>query len=86
MAPGADVADGLVDVIRVGPLGRVRFARTFPKIFQGTHTTQRDIEHATAQAVDLTLDTPVDIMVDGEIVRLQLQRIEVLPQALRVLL
>jgi diacylglycerol kinase (ATP) len=37
IAPFADTADGLIEVTRVGPIGRWDFAMTFPKIFSGAH-------------------------------------------------
>jgi YegS/Rv2252/BmrU family lipid kinase len=86
MAPGADPADGRVDVVRVGALGRGRFLATFPKIFAGTHTQARDIEQTTAATVDLDLPGPVDCMVDGEIIRARPTRLTVLHHALEVLL
>jgi len=35
--------------------------------------------------VDFFLDAPVDVMVDGEVLRLQCQHLEILPAALQVL-
>ncbi|MFT7518820.1 MAG: diacylglycerol kinase (ATP) [Kiritimatiellia bacterium] len=86
MAPGADVADGRLDVIRVGELSRPRFLATFPKLFAGTHTSAPDISHQTAKVVEFDLDEPVDCMVDGEVFRVRLRRLEVMPAALRVML
>lgn len=86
MAPGADPADGRLDVIRVGALGRARFLATFPKIFQGTHTAARDIEQTLATTVELELDAPIACMVDGEILTVRLNRLEVLHRALEVML
>lgn len=84
MAPGADATDGRVDIIRVGELGRPRFLATFPRIFAGTHTSARDIEHALASVVELDLDEPVACMVDGEVLDARLQTLTVLPGALEV--
>lgn len=86
MAPGADPADGEVDVVRVGALGRARFLATFPKIFAGTHTAASDIEQTTAKVVELDLDGPVSCMVDGEILEARLTRLTVLHHALQVML
>ncbi len=85
MAPAADPTDGRVDVIRVGALGRPRFLATFPKIFAGTHVSAPHIEATTAQAVELDLASPVDVMIDGEVVRVRPTRLEVLPGAVEVL-
>jgi diacylglycerol kinase (ATP) len=84
MAPGADPSDGLLDVIRVGPMGRLELLATFPKIYQGRHLEHPLNEAARARQVDFDLPGPVDLMVDGEVLRHQLTRLTVLPGALEV--
>ncbi len=84
MAPAADVTDGALDIVRLGPLSRFELFRDFPKIFRGTHTTMKAFEHRTAACVELELDGPVDVMVDGEVLKLWLERLEVMPHALQV--
>ena len=44
-----------------------------------------EVECATAERVDFELDGPVDVMVDGEIIRCRAMSLQVLPQALEVL-
>jgi diacylglycerol kinase family enzyme len=85
MAPSADPSDGRLDVIRVGPLGRLDLLRTFPKIYEGRHLEHPLNEGATASVVTFTDPRPVDIMVDGEVLEVTLQRLEVLPGALEIL-
>lgn len=85
MAPHADPADGQLDVIRVGDLTRAELLGQFPKLYQGKHLAHAKNEASVASHVDLQLDGPVDVMVDGEVVRLQLTALDVLPQALDVL-
>jgi diacylglycerol kinase (ATP) len=82
MAPDADLSDGLVDCVRIGPLGRRRFLGAFPKIFKGTHPELDEIDVTQVGRVDFELDEEVDVLVDGEILRLQLDSLEVLPDAL----
>ena len=84
MAPHADVSDGRLDVIRVGDLGRIGLLRAFPSIYEGKHVFHPDIEATTAGRVDFDLADPVDIMVDGEVLRAHLQSLEMLPSALQV--
>ncbi|MCI0417969.1 MAG: diacylglycerol kinase family lipid kinase [Acidobacteria bacterium] len=85
IAPFADTADGFIEVTRVGPIGRWDFARTFPKIFTGAHMRHPLISHIAAKRVDFQLPSAVDVMIDGEIIRCQPQRLEVLPSALDVI-
>ncbi|MDQ3032322.1 MAG: diacylglycerol kinase family lipid kinase [Myxococcota bacterium] len=84
MAPHAEVADGLLDVIRVGPRSRLGFVSSFPAIFSGRHVRQHGVEEARARRVDFELAGEVDTMIDGEVMRLALRSIEVLPGAVRV--
>ncbi|UAL31500.1 diacylglycerol kinase [Nocardioides rotundus] len=39
IAEGADLADGLLDVVVIGPMSRAGLVRTYPRLFRGTHTT-----------------------------------------------
>jgi YegS/Rv2252/BmrU family lipid kinase len=84
MAPRADPTDGEIDVIRVGEMGRLRFTATFPEIFKGTHVESPEVEQARARRIDFVDPERQDAMVDGEILRLALRSIEVLPGALEV--
>ncbi len=81
MAPPADPSDGQVDVVHVGPMGRRRFLSAFPRIFQGTHPELSEIELSRAARIDFAEAVPADCMIDGEILRLRLQSLQVLPQA-----
>jgi diacylglycerol kinase family enzyme len=85
-APGADPADGLLDVIRWGPLGR----RAVLTAVQGQ---RRGGEHLRMEGVDhhaakrLTLDSPrrTQLDFDGESGGFLPASIEVVPHALRFL-
>lgn len=84
IAPHADVADGLADVVHVGPMGRLAMVRAFRKLIHGRHVGHPGIDYLQARAVDLELDREVDVMIDGEILRLVPERIEVLRRAFEI--
>jgi YegS/Rv2252/BmrU family lipid kinase len=84
MAPGADTADGLLDVIRVGVLGRLSLLATFPKIFRGTHLAHPAVSTARGRVVRFELEHELPVLVDGEILRLRPHRLEVLPGAIDI--
>lgn len=84
MAPDANTRDGLLDIIRVGRLGRIDLLRTFPKIFAGTHVQNPAVRCFQAPGLDLRLDGDVDVMVDGEMVSINPRRLEVVPGALDI--
>lgn len=85
MAPKASVADGNLDVIRVGALSRGGLLRQFPKIFSGTHVDGPDVEEARAHTVEFTSPRMQPCMIDGEILELAPKRLEILPRALTVI-
>ncbi|MEM1415159.1 MAG: diacylglycerol kinase family protein [Myxococcota bacterium] len=84
MAPSADVSDGALDVIRV-ELGRAALLRTFPRIFAGTHVRHPKVEEARARHVRFLEPRRQPVMIDGEIMELALEALEVQPGALEVL-
>ncbi len=85
MAPRADVADGWLDVIRVGALSRLSLLRQFPRIFSGTHVNGGDVRESRARVVDFVNGRLQPCMIDGEILELAPRRLEVVPGALRVI-
>jgi diacylglycerol kinase (ATP) len=84
MAPEADTADGLIDLIRVAPLSRLNLLRTFPKIFKGTHVHNPAVTTSKVRTVEFEVDDEIDIMIDGEADRVIPPRLDVLAGALRV--
>lgn len=84
MAPHAQTHSGTIAVVRVGAMGRASLLATFPKIFKGTHVEHPAVTTAQATRIDLDLDEEIDVMVDGEALRVVPQTLEVLPGALHV--
>lgn len=84
MCPDADLTDGLLDVVVVGPLSRRRLVRLFPRLFKGTHVQDASVTVRRAREVVLE-GPPLAVYADGEPVgRLPLTcRVE--PGALRVI-
>ncbi|NOY91647.1 MAG: diacylglycerol kinase family lipid kinase [Deltaproteobacteria bacterium] len=85
MAPDADPTDGEVDVIRAGGLSRRGLLGTFPRIFTGTHVDHPDVEQCRSKRVEFVDPREQDVMVDGEVMRLCIESIEVLPGALELM-
>ncbi len=85
MAPSADPSDGELDVIRVGDMGRLKLLKTFPQIFEGKHVESADVEELRAKRVELSGLGEVECMVDGEVLPLRLESLEIVPAALRVI-
>ncbi len=84
MAPEASVADGLADLIRVEPLGRLAIIRAFPRIYSGTHLEMPAVTSRATRRIDFETEEAIDVMVDGEVLHVVPRSIEVLPGALQV--
>jgi diacylglycerol kinase (ATP) len=84
IAPKAEVDDGLIEYVRWGPIGRLGLIRNLPTLYDGTHINHPLAERRQAKRVDFVLDAPVDVMVDGEVLTLRCQSLDVLPSALNV--
>jgi YegS/Rv2252/BmrU family lipid kinase len=84
IAPKAEISDGLIEYVRWGPIGRVGLIRNLPTLYDGTHIHHPLAERRAAKRIDFYLDAPVDVMVDGEVLTLQCQSLDVLPSALNV--
>jgi diacylglycerol kinase (ATP) len=84
IAPDAVTDDGLIEYVRWGPIGRLGLIRNLSTLYDGTHTRHPLAERHAVRCVEFQLDGPVDVMIDGEVLRLECQTIDVLPSAMRV--
>jgi diacylglycerol kinase (ATP) len=84
IAPKAEVNDGLIEFVRWGPIGRLGLIRNLPTLYDGTHINHPLAERRAARRIDFELEAPVDVMVDGEVLTLHCQSLDVLPAALNV--
>jgi diacylglycerol kinase (ATP) len=84
IAPQAEIKDGLIEYVRWGPIGRLGLIRNLPTLYDGRHIHHRLAERRAAKRIDFHLDAPVDVMVDGEVLTLHCQILDVLPSALNV--
>jgi diacylglycerol kinase (ATP) len=84
IAPQAQVNDGLIEYVRWGPIGRLGLIRNLPTLYDGTHIQHPLAERKAARRILFDLEGPVDVMVDGEVLSLVCEELDVLPGALRV--
>jgi YegS/Rv2252/BmrU family lipid kinase len=85
MAPGANPADGLLEVVMVEDTSKLRYLRNLPKVFSAKHVELEGVKVARASEVEITADRPFDVYADGEVVATLPATVRVLPQALRVI-
>jgi diacylglycerol kinase (ATP) len=84
IAPNAEVNSGLIEYVRWGAIGRLGLMRNLPKLYDGTHIDHPLAERKAVKRVEFDLDAPVDVMVDGEVLTVHCEELDVLPGALNV--
>jgi YegS/Rv2252/BmrU family lipid kinase len=84
IAPQAKISSGLIEYVRWGAIGRLGLMRNLPKLYDGTHIEHPLAERKAVKRVEFDLEGAVDVMVDGEVLTLQCEELDVLPGALRV--
>ena len=84
IAPKAEVNSGLIEYVRWGAIGRLGLLRNLPGLYDGTHIEHRMAERKAVRRVEFDLDAAVDVMVDGEVLTLHCEDLDVLPGALNV--
>jgi len=84
IAPHADPADGLIEFVRWGPIGRLGLLRALPRLYDGTHIEHPLASRRAVRHIEFKLPAAVDIMIDGEVATLECKALDVLPAALDV--
>lgn len=84
IAPHADPTDGLLDVVIVRAVGRLRLLRIFPRVFAGSHVDLPEVTVLRGRRVTLEPSAPLPMLLDGDLVGTAPATITVQPGALRV--
>lgn len=85
IAPNADPADGLLDIVIVGDFGRLEGIVNLPRLYRGTHITLPKVRVLRARRLEVDAPEPVGVETDGELAGTTPAVFEVVPSALRVL-
>lgn len=83
ICPGADPADGLLDVVLVRSPGRVRLLRLLPRVYRGAHLGVAEVSSYRARSIRLS-SPGVGAYADGEPVGALPLRLDVAPATLSV--
>ncbi len=86
LAPDADLADGLLDVVTIGEVSRPVFVAYLPRVFRGTHVNRPEVVsvHRT-RAIKISASRPFTMYADGDPLTELPARIRVLPGQLRLI-
>lgn len=67
IAPAASISDGLLDVVIVRHMPRLRFLRCLPRVFRGTHTALPEVEVWQGREVHVDTEVPQPVLIDGDL-------------------
>jgi diacylglycerol kinase (ATP) len=84
IAPNADPTDGLIEFVRWGPIGRLGLIRMLPRLYDGTHITHPLASRRAVRHVDFNTPVAVDVMIDGEVARVECRSLDIIPAAVDV--
>lgn len=84
VVPSASLTDGLLDVLLVKKMSRLKFVAIFPKVYRGTHITDKDVEIVKATKISIAAGE-MPIYSDGEYVGQAPFEAEIIRGALQVI-
>ena len=85
LAPDAELDDGLLDVVAIAEVGKLRFLRGLPKVFKATHVEDENVSVHRAAEVTIDADRAFAVYADGDHLADLPATIRVLPRALQVI-
>jgi YegS/Rv2252/BmrU family lipid kinase len=85
VAPDAELDDGLLDVVTTAQVGKLHFLRNLPKVFEGEHINNEEVEVRRAAEVRIEADRPFAVYADGDHLADLPVTVSLLPQALHVI-
>jgi YegS/Rv2252/BmrU family lipid kinase len=84
IAPGAQPADGRLELVVLGDIGRLELVRWLPTVYRGRHLAHPDITTRPVRVVTIETVPAVPVHVDGEAAGRTPVRIGIRPGALRL--
>jgi len=85
VAPHAQLDDGLLDVITISDVSKLRYIRGLPKVFKGTHLNNEEVGEERARTVEISADRGFELYADGEHLTDLPAKLSTLERALRVI-
>ncbi len=84
IAPEAKLSDGLLDIIAIGDLSRLKILKSAHRLYLGTHLGMQQVHHTRARRIKADSNEKVKIELDGELVGKLPAMFEIVPRALRI--
>jgi diacylglycerol kinase (ATP) len=80
MAPKAKIDDGLVDLLLIKNVSRLKLLKLMPKLFSGTHINDENVSYLKTKKLKLSSTSNYKLNIDGEIKGSASFEFEVLPK------
>jgi YegS/Rv2252/BmrU family lipid kinase len=85
MAPGASLDDGLLDVVIIPNVSKLRFLRLLPSVFKGEHVNEPGVEVIRATELQISSDRAFTMYADGDPIGDLPVTVRALPGAVRAI-
>jgi YegS/Rv2252/BmrU family lipid kinase len=85
LAPDAALDDGLLDVVIVSDVPKLRYLRLLPTAFKGEHIHQPNVHVMRGAELEISADRPFTLYADGDPIGELPTTIRALPKAVRVI-
>ncbi len=85
IAPIAELSDGMLDLVIVGELGWLEFLANFPKVLSGKHLSHPKVQTQRFRKLEVESSPPASFLVDGEMLPPGRLAVEVVPNAIEVI-
>jgi diacylglycerol kinase (ATP) len=66
IAPGADPFDNILDICVIKKMSKISFAKSIPKVYEGTHLELPTVETFRTKEIDIECESKLDVYGDGE--------------------
>ena len=85
LAPNASLTDGLLDVVMIEDMPKLRFLALAPTVFSGRHIRHRGVDVVRGREVHISASEPFTLYADGEAIAKLPVTVRVLPGAVRMI-
>jgi YegS/Rv2252/BmrU family lipid kinase len=85
LAPDASLTDGLLDVVIIEDMPKLRFLRLAPTVFSGRHLRYREVQVLRAREMRIEASEPFTLYADGEPLAELPVTVRVLPAAVQMI-
>lgn len=85
LAPDARLDDGLLDLVTISHLPRLRFLTLLPSVFSGRHLNVPEVQVTRGRRIRIAASTPFALYADGDPIAQLPAEVEVLPGAVRMI-